>query len=77
MLLLADIFEEFRGVCMRNYGLDTAHYVSSPQLTWDAMLRHTNCTLDLISDFEIFSMVDAGIRGGLSMISTRHAQANN
>ena len=41
------------------------------------MLRHTNCTLDLISDPEMFSMVDVGIRGGVSMISTRHAQANN
>ena len=51
--------------------------MSSPQLSWDAMLRHTNCTLDLISDPEMFSIVDVGIRGGVSMISTRHAQANN
>ena len=48
VLLLADIFEEFRGVCLRNYGLDTAHYLSSQQLSWDAMLRHTNCKLHLI-----------------------------
>ena len=62
---------------MRNYFLDPAHYVSSPQLSSDAMLLHTKCTLDLISDPEMFSMVDAVIRGGVSMISTRHAQANN
>ena len=31
VLLLAAIFEEFRGVCMWNNGLDPAHYVSSPQ----------------------------------------------
>ena len=71
MYLLADTFEEFRGGCMRNDGLDRAHNVSSPQVSWDAMLRHTNCTLDLISDPEMFSMVDVGIPGGLSMISTR------
>ena len=62
---------------MRNHGLDPAHYVSSPHLSWDAMLRHTNRTLDLIPDPEMFSMVDVGIRGGVSMNSTRHAQANN
>ena len=72
----ADVFEEFRGVCIRNYGLAPPLYVSSPLLSWDAMLRHTNCTLDLISDPEMFSMVDVGIPGGVSMISTRHAQAN-
>ena len=64
MLLLADIFQDFSGVCMRNYGLDPAHYVSSAHLSWDAMLRHTNCTLDLISDPEMFSIVDVVFRGG-------------
>ena len=60
VLLLAYVFEEFRVVCMHNYGLDPGHYVSSPQLSWDAMLRNTNCTMDLISDPEMFSKVDVG-----------------
>ena len=77
VLLLADIFEEFRDVCIRNYGLDPAHYVSAPQLSWDSMLRITDCSLELISDPEMFSCVDAGIRGGVSMITTRLARANN
>ena len=77
MLILADVFEEFRGVCMGNYGLDPEYYVSSQQLSWDAMLRNTNCTFDLITDREMFSMVQVGIRGGVSMIPTRYAQANN
>ena len=76
MILFADLFEEFRGVCLRNYGLNPAHYVISPHLSWDAILRNTNSTLELISDPEMFSMVDVGIRGGVSMISTRDAQAN-
>ena len=64
-------------MCTRNYGLDPADYVNSPQLIWDAMLRNTHCTLDLISEPEIFSMVDARIRGGVPMISTRFAEPNN
>ena len=70
VLLLADLFEEFRGLVLRNYGLDHAPYVSSPQLSWDAMLRRTNCTADLISDPEMVWIVEAGIRPGVSMISS-------
>ena len=36
VLLLADVFEKFRSVCMKSYGLDPAHYYTSPGLTWDA-----------------------------------------
>ncbi len=77
VLLMADIFESFRNVCLANYGLDAAHYVSSPQLTWDSMLKMTGCELELISNPEIFRTLDAGIRGGVSMISKRYAKANN
>ncbi len=61
VLLLADIFEAFRNVCMKNYQLDPAHYVSAPQLSWDAMLKHTGIELELISDPEMFKMLDNGI----------------
>ena len=40
VLLLHDHFDEFQGVCLRNYDQDPAHYVSSPQLSWNAMLRN-------------------------------------
>ena len=40
-LLLADIFENFGGVCLDKYGLDPAHYYSSPGLSWDALLKKT------------------------------------
>ncbi len=77
VLLLADVFEEFRKVCMTHYQLDPAHYVSAPQLSWDAMLKMTDCSLDLISDSEMFRMLDGSLRGGISMISKRYSKANN
>ena len=77
VLLLVDIFEEFSGVCIRIYGQDPADDVSSPRLSWDPMLRHSNCTLDLISEPDMFSMFEVRIPGEVSMISTRHPQANN
>ena len=77
VLLLADVFEEFRKVCMKHYQLDPAHYVSAPQLSWDAMLKMTECNLELISDSEMYRMLDGSLRGGISMISKRYSQANN
>ena len=60
-----------------NYELDPAHFVSAPHLSWDAMLKTTGCTLDLISDPAMFEMIDSGMRGGICMISQRYARANN
>ena len=77
MLQLSDVFESFRTMCISTYGLDPAYYVSAPQLSWDAMLKITGVDLELISDPAMFRMVDSGIRGGVSMISTRFARANN
>ena len=39
--LLADVFENFRDVCMTNYKLDPAWYFTSPGLAWDAALKLT------------------------------------
>ena len=38
VFLLADIFEQFRGVCLKNYELDPAHYYTVPGLAWDETL---------------------------------------
>ena len=77
VLLLACVFEEFRKMSKANYGLDPAHYISAPQLSWDAMLHLTDCKLSLIQDKAMFEMIDGGIRGGVSMVTKRHAKANN
>ena len=77
VLLLADVFENFRRLCLKTYKLDPAHYVSSPGLSWDSMLKTTKVELELITDPDMFLFLEKGIRGGISMISQRHAEANN
>ena len=77
VLLLTDVFEEFRKVCLDNYKLDPAWYYTSPGLAWDAALRMTGVKLELLHDQEMLHMVEEGIRGGVSMISTRYGKANN
>ena len=75
--LLADVFKNFRDTCLQYYKLDPVHYLSSPGLAGDAMLKMTGVKLDLITDIDMENMVQMGMRGGISTIIHRHEKANN
>jgi len=77
VLLLSDVVENFRDVCIKNYKLDPAWYYTAPGLSWDAALKMTGVELELLSDIDMLRMVQQGIRGGVSTISNRYARANN
>lgn len=77
VLLLADVFENFRTISIQNYGLDPCHYFTSPGFGFDALLRMTRVKLELLTDIDMLHFFKKGIRGGLSMCSKRSAEANN
>ena len=76
-LLLADVFENFRIICIKVYELDPAHFLSAPGLAWQACLKKTEVELELITDLEILLMVEKGVRGGIYHVILRYAKANN
>ncbi|GET63510.1 hypothetical protein RIR_jg28804.t2 [Rhizophagus irregularis DAOM 181602=DAOM 197198] len=77
VLLLADIFQNFREMALKKYGLDPLWYYSTPGFAWDALFLMTGQRLDLITDQDMYMMVEQGLRGGISMVSKRYARANN
>ena len=77
VLLLADVFENFRTNSIQDYKLDPSYYFSTPHFTLDAFLKRSNIELDLIMDPNMYLFLKKGIRGGLSMVSKRHSRANH
>ena len=77
VLLLADVFENFRQNVLDKHGLDCFYYPTLPSLAWSMALKHTQVELDLICDPEIYLTFENSIRGGISTISNRYARANN
>ena len=77
VLLLADVFENFRKTCLRHYNLDPAHYYTSPGLAWDACLKETGQELQLLHDYDQLMMIERGISGGTTHIAKGYAEANN
>ncbi len=77
VMILANCFESLRDLSLKYYGLDSAHYTSSPGLSWDAMLKCTEVELELLTDQDMLCMIMEGIRGGLSCIMKRYVETNN
>ena len=61
VLLLADVFGNFRDICIENYELDPTHYYTAPGLAWDAALKFSKVELELLSDIDMLLMVEKGI----------------
>ena len=75
--LLADVFENFRDMCLKDYELDPAHFLSLPGLAWQACLKKTNVELELLTDYDMLLMLEKGIRGGICHSIHRYAKANS
>ena len=76
-LLLADVFENIRNICLKIYELDPARFLTAPSLAWQAALKKTEVKLNLLSDVIMQLMVEKNIRGGICQTFYRDAKANN
>ena len=46
-------------------------------MSWDALLKKTKVQLELLTDINMHLFMEKGLRGGVCMVSTRFAKANN
>jgi hypothetical protein len=79
VLLLADVFENFRMISQANYKLDPCHYLTLPGFAWDAMLYKTDVKMSVFNNtqLDMHLFTEKGLRGGICLISNRYARANN
>ena len=77
VLLLTDVFENFRDMCLSYYGLDPVYYYTLPNFAFDAMLKLTGIEIDLVYNQEMYEMIEAGLRGGMTQTTCKKVEANN
>ena len=73
--LLADVFENFRKMCLQIYELDPAKFLSAYKLAWKAALKKIK--LELLTDINLLLMLEKGIRSKLCHYINRYAKANS
>ena len=77
VVLLANVYEAFREMCLEHYTLDPVHFYTSPGLAWKACLKHTGIRLKPQTDPDMLLMFEHGIRGGITQAVCKYTAANN
>ena len=76
MLLLTDVFENFRNMWLEIYELGPAYFLTPPTWSWPAALKKTKVKLDLSINIDMVWMVEKCIRGGICYAIYQYAKAN-
>ena len=74
---ISDVFENFMSLCLKEYELDASHFVSTPGLAFEAMLKYTKVKFQLLTDKDMVLMVQKDICGKLTQDVKRHAAVNH
>lgn len=70
--ILAEVVVQFRKLVQLNFNLDCCHYLSTPQMAYDCMLKLTKVEIELLHDVDQILFIEQNIRGGVSYINQRH-----
>ena len=59
------------------WSLDPVYYYTLPKFAFDAMLKLTGIEIDLVYNQEMYAMIEAGLRGGMTQTTCKKVEANN
>ena len=65
ILLLADVFKNFRKMCLKIYHLGPVKFLSDPGFPCQAALKKTEVKLYSLTRIDMILMVEKEIRGGI------------
>ncbi|XP_050059716.1 uncharacterized protein LOC126551002 [Aphis gossypii] len=76
VVILADVFVNFRDLCLSTLELDPAHYMTAPGFAYDCMLKYTKIELERLKCPNMLLFIENSIRGGITQSTKRYAKAN-
>ena len=76
-LLIADVFKNFRNMCLEIYEIDPTYFVSAPGLAWQTYLKKARVKLELLTDNDMLLIVEKRIKGGVCQATHIYAKENN
>ena len=76
-LLLADVIENFRNICLGISKLDHDHFLSAPGLAWQAVLKNTKTRLGLLTDIGVLLLEENNMNTVWDEICHWYAKANS
>ena len=76
-LMLVDVFENFRKMCLGIYKFKATKFLSAPELAWQATSKKTKVKLDLLADIALLLMEEKDIREGICHSMYLYAKVNN
>ena len=74
---LADIFEQFRTLCFKEYELDPGNFSTMPGFAMEACLKKAYVNIELLTGIDMILIFEKGLRGGISQAIHRYAVVNN
>lgn len=60
--LLADVFENFRYLSLKDDQIDPVHYPSLPSMSWDLAFKSTGVEIDLLHDDSMYEFFEQGMQ---------------
>ena len=75
VLLLADVFENFRSMCLKQYKLDPAKFIFTHFFQAASIIAKVE--LDLLNDIDMLLIVEKSIRGRICNAVHGYVKANN